>query len=143
MSNLTAAKGWTRPCSENLHYIDLGHSDQRCRTDILGSKGNGQNGRLLQRQRFKFISLLQIQTSGGEVIVTNDGATILKSIQAMHPAAKMVSIYPLYLINMLLANVQVISFFSKLESTLACSSLTTPIAKAIHNFIGILALVTL
>jgi hypothetical protein len=32
----------------------------------------------------------KIQTSGGEVIVTNDGATILKSIQAMHPAAKMV-----------------------------------------------------
>lgn len=30
-----------------------------------------------------------IQTSSGEVIVTNDGATILKSIQAMHPAAKM------------------------------------------------------
>ncbi|KAM6500445.1 Chaperonin Cpn60/TCP-1 family [Amanita muscaria] len=30
-----------------------------------------------------------IQTSKGEVIVTNDGATILKSIQAIHPAAKM------------------------------------------------------
>lgn len=33
----------------------------------------------------------QIQTSKGEVIVTNDGATILKSIQALHPAAKMVN----------------------------------------------------
>lgn len=33
---------------------------------------------------------MQIQTSKGEVIVTNDGATILKSIQALHPAAKMV-----------------------------------------------------
>lgn len=33
---------------------------------------------------------LQIQTSKGETIVTNDGATILKSIQALHPAAKMV-----------------------------------------------------
>lgn len=32
----------------------------------------------------------QIQTSKGEVIITNDGATILKSIQALHPAAKMV-----------------------------------------------------
>jgi T-complex protein 1 subunit delta len=31
----------------------------------------------------------QIQTSKGEVIITNDGATILKSIQALHPAAKM------------------------------------------------------
>ncbi|KAK2466842.1 hypothetical protein APHAL10511_001100 [Amanita phalloides] len=30
-----------------------------------------------------------IQTAKGEVIVTNDGATILKSIQAVHPAAKM------------------------------------------------------
>ncbi|KIY72067.1 T-complex protein 1 [Cylindrobasidium torrendii FP15055 ss-10] len=30
-----------------------------------------------------------IQTSKGETIVTNDGATILKSIQALHPAAKM------------------------------------------------------
>ncbi|KAH9993750.1 T-complex protein 1 [Russula vinacea] len=30
-----------------------------------------------------------IQTSKGEVIVTNDGATILQSIQALHPASKM------------------------------------------------------
>ncbi|KAG8814421.1 T-complex protein 1 subunit delta, partial [Serendipita sp. 400] len=30
-----------------------------------------------------------ISNSKGEVIVTNDGATILKSIQALHPAAKM------------------------------------------------------
>ncbi|KAF8519470.1 t-complex protein 1 [Hysterangium stoloniferum] len=30
-----------------------------------------------------------IQTSKGEVIITNDGATILQSIQALHPAAKM------------------------------------------------------
>ncbi|OBZ69309.1 T-complex protein 1 subunit delta [Grifola frondosa] len=29
-----------------------------------------------------------IQTSKGELIITNDGATILKSIQALHPAAK-------------------------------------------------------
>ena len=35
--------------------------------------------------------LSQIQTSKGEVIVTNDGATILQSIQALHPASKMVS----------------------------------------------------
>ncbi|KAF7323069.1 T-complex protein 1 subunit delta [Mycena chlorophos] len=30
-----------------------------------------------------------IQTAKGEVVITNDGATILKSIQALHPAAKM------------------------------------------------------
>ena len=35
-------------------------------------------------------SKTQIQTSKGELIITNDGATILKSIQALHPAAKMV-----------------------------------------------------
>jgi len=34
----------------------------------------------------------QIQTSKGEVIVTNDGATILRSIQALHPASKMESV---------------------------------------------------
>lgn len=34
--------------------------------------------------------LKQIQTPKGELIITNDGATILKSIQALHPAAKMV-----------------------------------------------------
>ncbi|KAK7054776.1 T-complex protein 1 subunit delta [Paramarasmius palmivorus] len=33
-----------------------------------------------------------IQTSKGEVVITNDGATILKSIQALHPAAKMASL---------------------------------------------------
>jgi hypothetical protein len=32
----------------------------------------------------------QIQTSKGETLITNDGATILRSIQALHPAAKMV-----------------------------------------------------
>ncbi|KXN86915.1 T-complex protein 1 subunit delta [Leucoagaricus sp. SymC.cos] len=30
-----------------------------------------------------------IQTAKGETVITNDGATILKSIQALHPAAKM------------------------------------------------------
>ena len=34
-----------------------------------------------------------ITTSSGEVIVTNDGATILKNIGAMHPAARMVRYY--------------------------------------------------
>jgi T-complex protein 1 subunit delta len=34
---------------------------------------------------------MKIQTSQGEVIITNDGATILKHIAVLHPAAKMVS----------------------------------------------------
>ncbi|KAF8831201.1 hypothetical protein HHX47_DHR1000014 [Lentinula edodes] len=33
-----------------------------------------------------------IQTAKGETIITNDGATILKSIQALHPAAKMANV---------------------------------------------------
>lgn len=37
-------------------------------------------------------SSTQIQTSKGDVVITNDGATILKSIQALHPAAKMVRV---------------------------------------------------
>jgi T-complex protein 1 subunit delta len=32
-----------------------------------------------------------IQTSNGEVTITNDGATILKQMNVIHPAAKMVS----------------------------------------------------
>ena len=31
-----------------------------------------------------------IQTGTGEVVITNDGATILKKMNVMHPAAKMV-----------------------------------------------------
>lgn len=41
---------------------------------------------------YRLLILHKIQTSKGEVIVTNDGATILKNIQALHPAAKMVRI---------------------------------------------------
>ena len=33
-----------------------------------------------------------IQSSDGSVTITNDGATILKQMQVMHPAAKMVNI---------------------------------------------------
>lgn len=33
----------------------------------------------------------QIQTSTGEVVITNDGATILKHMAVLHPAARMVS----------------------------------------------------
>ena len=33
---------------------------------------------------------VQIQTSTGEVVITNDGATILKHMAVLHPAARMV-----------------------------------------------------
>ena len=32
-----------------------------------------------------------IQSGNGDVTITNDGATILKQMQVLHPAAKMVS----------------------------------------------------
>lgn len=47
-------------------------------SDVCGSL----NGRLLS---------LQIQDGKGDVTITNDGATILKQMQVLHPAAKMVS----------------------------------------------------
>lgn len=44
---------------------------------------------------FKFIHMLihvlQIQAANGDVTITNDGATILKQMQVLHPAAKMVN----------------------------------------------------
>lgn len=33
---------------------------------------------------------VQIQNASGDVTITNDGATILKEIQVLHPAARMV-----------------------------------------------------
>ena len=32
----------------------------------------------------------QIQSQGGDVTITNDGATILKQMQVLHPVARMV-----------------------------------------------------
>lgn len=37
-----------------------------------------------------FLCLFQIQDEKGDVTITNDGATILKQMQVLHPAAKMV-----------------------------------------------------
>ena len=34
---------------------------------------------------------LQIQTPKGKVLITNDGATILKQMEVIHPTARMVS----------------------------------------------------
>ena len=36
--------------------------------------------------------MYQIQADRGDVTITNDGATILKQMQVLHPAAKMVNI---------------------------------------------------
>ena len=34
-----------------------------------------------------------IQTGNGDVTITNDGATILKQMSVIHPAAKMVGLF--------------------------------------------------
>ena len=39
------------------------------------------------------VDFSQIQGGKGDVTITNDGATILKEMQVLHPAAKMVG-YP-------------------------------------------------
>lgn len=38
-----------------------------------------------------YLLILQIQAANGDVTITNDGATILKQMQVLHPAAKMVN----------------------------------------------------
>lgn len=49
--------------------------------------------KVLQSQLFlKNKITLQIQDGKGDVTITNDGATILKQMQVLHPAARMVSI---------------------------------------------------
>jgi T-complex protein 1 subunit delta len=41
-----------------------------------------------------------IQSPDGSVTITNDGATILKQMQVMHPAAKMVFISLIFVLNL-------------------------------------------
>lgn len=40
----------------------------------------------------------QIQDAKGDVTITNDGATILKQMQVLHPAARMVRFFDIYTI---------------------------------------------
>lgn len=44
----------------------------------------------LRKSGLTFCFSRQIQTSTGEVVITNDGATILKHMAVLHPAARMV-----------------------------------------------------
>ena len=64
-SNIIAAKG-------TLYSLILALAD--CIRTSLGPKGMDK----------------MIQSGTGEVVITNDGATILKKMSVMHPAAKMV-----------------------------------------------------
>ena len=38
------------------------------------------------------VDFLQIQNTKGKVLITNDGATVLKQMEVIHPTARMVSI---------------------------------------------------
>jgi hypothetical protein len=96
LSNMTAAKGISFRRVRWLYLL-------RCRfipqpsAMLFGHRWDQKAWtKWYWRQTFgiEYLHLLtvfnQIQTSKGEVIITNDGATILRSIQALHPAAKMV-----------------------------------------------------
>ena len=39
------------------------------------------------------VDFLQIQNTKGKVLITNDGATVLKQMEVIHPTARMVSIF--------------------------------------------------
>lgn len=77
MSNLTAAKG-------ELDFEQrVFHRTERVR--FLAAVADVVRTSLGPRGMDKMI-----KTPDGQVLVTNDGATILKNIGAMHPAARMV-----------------------------------------------------
>ena len=45
--------------------------------------------RRLRRTQWRLLPFAQISSPKGEVVITNDGATILKQMQVAHPTAKM------------------------------------------------------
>ncbi|PPQ71417.1 hypothetical protein CVT24_012235 [Panaeolus cyanescens] len=81
-----AQAGSTRQSGSNAAFNDKGKPMELRLSNMVAAKAISDAVRtsLGPRGMDKMI-----QTSKGEVIVTNDGATILKSIQALHPAAKM------------------------------------------------------
>lgn len=65
--------------------------------------------------------MFQIQDEKGDVTITNDGATILKQMQVLHPAAKMVRSYRCCLVVLLFCiqnmNVSLMSSMDDLQFT--------------------------
>ena len=45
------------------------------------------------------VDFLQIQNTKGKVLITNDGATVLKQMEVIHPTARMVSILKYFVPN--------------------------------------------
>jgi len=81
-----------RDCCNASTNILLGVADA-IRTS-LGPRGMDKMVGIVINQYLWCISVVvQIQNSGGDVTITNDGATILKQMQVLHPAARMVSSY--------------------------------------------------
>lgn len=90
-ANIVAAKGRSH-C-----FLDIGQelanrsfSGRQRDQNITWTKGNGQNGIYFNEIRDEHNLIGQIKTNKGEVIITNDGHTILQHMAVMHPAAKMV-----------------------------------------------------
>jgi T-complex protein 1 subunit delta len=76
-SNIIAAKGL-------FYFFKISSSRCRLCSNVSWSSRHGQNGIPLVFKNIK------IQSGEGEVVISNDGATILKKMGVMHPAAKMV-----------------------------------------------------
>jgi T-complex protein 1 subunit delta len=87
LSNMNAAKGKCRPSGlgPQLTNSRVG----RC-ADESGTERNGQDGVSDLMLALVANADCQIQTGTGEVVITNDGATILKHMAVLHPAARMV-----------------------------------------------------
>lgn len=77
LSNMTAAKGQSHPTTAPRELKKL--------TRVPSAVADAVRTSLGPRGMDKMI-----QTSSGEVVITNDGATILKHMSVMHPAARMV-----------------------------------------------------
>ncbi|KAI9022243.1 T-complex protein 1 subunit delta [Phycomyces nitens] len=75
-----------RPTANNKSFQDKGKPMEVRMSNIIAAKAVGDAIRtsLGPRGMDKMI-----QTGGGEVVITNDGATILKHMAVLHPAAKM------------------------------------------------------
>jgi len=65
-----------------------------CEFTLFWVRYHAWNQTVVQRYSLLFNwwhCVVQIQAAGGDVTITNDGATILKQMQVLHPAAKMVN----------------------------------------------------
>lgn len=81
LSNMTAAKGTLPPSRHPSRTVP------RSSPLVVAAVADAVRTSLGPRGMDKMI-----QTAQGEVVITNDGATILKHMSVMHPAARMVSL---------------------------------------------------